>query len=435
MGEESNKLKNNIIDNVQEYLAGYYKGNKNPNLNAMKFFMDEFGHPEKNLNVIHIAGTNGKGSCVETMTKILVEAGYKVGKFLSPHLIKYNERISINNEDISDNEMKKLINEIHPKIEEYNKKHDTKITLFELETTMAILYFKRQKCDFVVLETGLGGLHDCTNIVNPIVSIITSIGYDHTHILGNTLEKITTQKAGIIKENSSTVFIKQNEDEVNEVIENTCNKKHNSLHLIKPNEITNYSFDDNYQKFDYRNYKEILINLKGKKQIYNASLCIECIEILKNKGYKISEDSLRKALKTVIHRGRFEKMCDEPIIIFDGAHNELAIENFLNSVKMYYKNEKKIYIISILKTKDYETIIKKMKDEMNSIFIFTDGNDKNRYRAKEELFEVSEKYINAPKYKMSLEEAIKTVKKQYKDYVIFLVGSFYIYGNIKNYDT
>lgn len=141
---------------------------------------------------------------------------------------------------------------------------------------------------FCSFRNGIGGLHDSTNIVNPIVSIITSIGYDHMHILGNTLPEIAAQKAGIIKENSNTIFISQ-DNEVNRVIEDTCKAKNNTLHLIKEQDISNYSYDENYQKFDYKNYKNILVNLKGKKQIYNASICLKCMNILKDKGIQLTK--------------------------------------------------------------------------------------------------------------------------------------------------
>lgn len=188
-----------MID-VNEYLKNFYKGTKNPSLNAMKYFMNSYNNFERKINFIHIAGTNGKGSCTEIISNILIKQGYKVGKFLSPHLIKYNERISINGKEISDEEMINLIEELSPLINEYNNKEEIKITLFELETIMALLYFYRNNVDFAVLETGLGGLYDCTNIITkPLVSVIISIGYDHVHILGNTLPKIAYQKAGIIK--------------------------------------------------------------------------------------------------------------------------------------------------------------------------------------------------------------------------------------------
>lgn len=416
---------------VEQYLSNFFKGTKNPTLKAMEYFMDEFGHPEKDLKVIHIAGTNGKGSCTEMTTNILINAGYKVGKFISPHLIRYNERISIQNENITNKKMEELIEKIKPKIDKFNSINDSKITLFELETTMAILYFYENNCDFVVLETGLGGLYDCTNIVNPIVSIITSIGYDHMHILGDTLVEIAEQKAGIIKPNSETVFALANEQEVNDKIKQTCIDKNNKLHIVDKKDIYNYSYNQEFQKFDYKNYKDIVVNLKGEKQIYNASLCIETIEILRDKGYNISEEAIRNGLETVIHKGRFETINQRPLMIFDGAHNKPAIENFIKSSEMYYKEQDKVYIISILKTKDYKMILRELLKDEKAIFIFTDGNNKERYIAKEELLEAAQKYsINENLYIQDLEDAIDCVKEKYIDKVTFFVGSFYIYGTV-----
>ena len=164
---------------------------------------------------------------------------------MSPHLIKYNERISINGNLITDNEFSILVEELKPKIEKFNNIHNVNITLFELETILALLYFYRNNVDFVVLETGLGGLYDCTNIISkPLVSIITSIGYDHMHILGNTLPEIAKQKAGIIKENSGTIFFEQSK-EINNVFIKTCKEKNNKLYLLKKSQISNYSYDNN----------------------------------------------------------------------------------------------------------------------------------------------------------------------------------------------
>lgn len=416
---------------VEQYLSTFFKGTKNPTLKAMEYFMEEFGHPEKDLKVIHITGTNGKGSCTEMMTNILINAGYRVGKFISPHLVKYNERISVQNKNITNKKMEEIIEKIKPKIDIYNSLNDSKITLFELETTMAILYFYENNCDFIVLETGLGGLYDCTNIVNPIISIITSIGYDHMNILGNTLLEIAEQKAGIIKENSETVFALSDEKEVNDKIKQTCIFKNNKLHIVDKQYIKNYSYNQDFQKFDYKSYKDIIINLKGEKQLLNSSICIECTEILRKKSYKISEEALRKGLKTVIHKGRFEIINQNPLMIFDGAHNKPAIENFIKSIEMYYKDQNKVYIISILKTKDYKMILKKLLKDEKSLFIFTDGNDRERYVSKEELLENAKGYTNNEKlYAQDLENAIDLVKEEYKRDVIFLVGSFYIYGTV-----
>lgn len=414
---------------INKYLDTFFKGTKEPSLNAMKFFMNKFDHPEKELKIIHVAGTNGKGSCTEMMSNILTKAGYKVGKFLSPHLIKYNERISINGKLIADFEMEELINEIKPKIDKYNNQSKVNTTLFELETTMALIYFARHKCDFVVMEVGLGGTYDCTNIVHPLVSIINSIGYDHMHLLGNTLEEIASNKAGIIKENSRTVFVEQ-ENEVNDVILNKCKEKNNELHLIKIDDIKNYSFDEEYQKIDYKDYKEILINLKGEKQIYNASLCLETINILRQ-NYKISEEAIREGLKTVVHHARFEKLLDNPLIIYDGAHNEPAIKNLKKSIQMYYKDKEKVFIVSILNTKDYKTILKNLMTDKNATYIFTSGNNGERYTSKEDLYDEAKNIgIYKEIYKKELEEAINFAKENYKEDVIFIIGSFYIYGDV-----
>ena len=417
-----------MID-VNEYLKGFYKGTKNPSLKAMKYFMNIYNNFEKKMKFIHIAGTNGKGSCVEIISNILVNQGYKVGKFISPHLIRYNERISINGKEISDEEMSELIEELKPLIENYNKKEDINITLFELETTMALLYFYRKNVDFVVLETGLGGLYDCTNIISKsLVSIITSIGYDHMHILGNTLPEIAYQKAGIIKENSNTVIF-ESIPEVDNVFINQCKNKNNTLHIIKNSDLSNYSFDNKFQYFDYKDIKNLKINLKGKIQIKNASLCIETIKILNKLGYNINEESIKNGLQTVIHKGRMEKLNDNPIIVFDGAHNETAIENFKEMVKMYYSNHKRVYIISILKTKDYKKMLKILAEDDSAIFILTSGDNSSKFLTSDELYDCIKEYVLMQRlYKKDLEDAITDVMISSANTVNFVVGSFYVYS-------
>lgn len=415
---------------VKKFLSEFYKGTKKQTLDTVVYFMKKYNNPEKSLKIIHIAGTNGKGSCVEMISNVLTCAGYKVGKFISPHLVEYNERICVDNKEITDVELEELITELMPEVEKYNKEHNNDVTLFELEIIMALIYFNRKNCDFVVLETGLGGLHDSTNIVNPIVSIITSIGYDHMHILGNTLPEIAAQKAGIIKENSNTIFISQ-DNEVNRVIEDTCRAKNNTLHLIKEQDISNYSYDENYQKFDYKNYKNILVNLKGKKQIYNASICLECMNILKDKGYTINENGIRKGLSTVIHRARFEKLYEKPTIIYDGAHNKPAMQNLINSVNMYYKNNKKIFIVSILKTKDYKSMLRELLQDKEAVYIFTSGNSTERYVQGEILANTAKEVMKEANIQVKdLKDALEYAIKDCKNYTIFIVGSFYVYGNV-----
>ena len=417
--------------NVEEYLNNFFKGTKNPSLKAMEYFINNYNNFDENMKFIHIAGTNGKGSCTEMISNILIKQGYKVGKFISPHLIRYNERISINGKEISNNEMSDIIEELKPKIEIYNKKEKVNITLFELETIMALLYFYRNNVGFVVLETGLGGLYDCTNIIKkPIVSVITSIGYDHVNILGNTLTEIAYQKAGIIKNNSNTVIFEQN-SEIDEVFINECKIKNNNLHIVKKSDISNYKFDNKFQYFDYKEIKDLSINLKGKVQIQNASICIEVMKILNENGYKVSMDNIREALRTVIHKGRMEELNSQPIIVYDGAHNEPAIRNLQDMVRMYYNNFRRIYIISILNRKDYKTMLKLLSEDLNATFVLTSGNDEDRYASKEELFEYMKKILGTNKiYKKNLKDAIVDAMNSEHNTVNLIIGSFYTYGTV-----
>ena len=416
--------------NVEEYLNNFYRGTKDNTLNAMKYFINKFENFQKNMKFIHIAGTNGKGSCTEMLSSILVKQGYKVGKFMSPHLIRYNERISINGIEISDKEMSNLIEELKTIIDEYNKNENTKVTLFELETIMGLLHFYRNNVDFVILETGLGGLYDCTNIITkPIVSVITSIGYDHMRILGNTLPEIASQKAGIIKKDSDTVIFEQ-ETEVNNVFINECNKKNNTLHIVKNSNIQNYHFDDKYQYFDYKEIKNICINLKGKVQIRNACVCIEVINVLNRCGYAIDIENIREGLKNVVHKGRMEQLNSNPIIVFDGAHNEPAIHNLLDMVNMYYKQKKRVYIISILARKDYQKMLKLLAKDEKATFVMTSGNDE-KYTTPDELYKCMNEYVNEDRIiKKDLKVAIQDAMDADENTVNLVIGSFYTYGTV-----
>ena len=426
------------MKNIEIYLTNYFKGANNPSLDAMKYFMEEYNNFEKEMKFIHIAGTNGKGSVVQMISSILVQQGYKVGKFISPHLVHYNERMSINDQNISDEDLEKIFTELEPKISKYNASNKIPVTFFELTTIIALLYFCRNNVDFVVLETGLGGLFDCTNIISsPLVSIITSIGFDHVQILGNTLPEIAYQKAGIIKENSNTIFFEQSK-EVNDVFINVCKEKNNRLHLLQNSQITNYHFDMDYQYFDFENYKDISVILKGKKQIQNAVICIECMKILNSLGYQVDEESIRTGLKTVVHKGRLEILNNNPLILFDGAHNVPAIQNLQSMIDMYYKDSAKVYIVSILKRKDYTKMVELLMQDKNATFIFTSGIDDTRYVSGTELLQIAQNFKSTQKLIIkNLDEAIKYVMENCKNCVTFFVGSFYTYSfvteSIRNY--
>ncbi len=418
---------------TKEYLATFYKGTKGPTLDAIRYFMEELGHPEKKLKIVHVAGTNGKGSVVEMLSTILEQAHYKVGEFMSPHIVRFNERIRVEHKEILDEELEELTKLMKPIVDKYNKEHEVAVTLFEIETAMALLYFVKNKCDIVILETGLGGLFDCTNIVSPILSIITSIGYDHMDILGNTLEEIAIQKAGIIKENSETIFISQ-KPSIDNIIKKTCKEKKNQLHLIKKEDWTNVSYQTEYQMFDYKEEKKVTINLKGEKQIGNACIVLEAIKVLQTKGFLISKKDMENGLKNTVHKARFEVIYHHPTIIFDGGHNEEAIRNLKQTIYHQYKQAQKVYVFSILKTKDYKTVIRELLEDKESIFIFTDGTKEQDevkcYVPKEVLYQEAIQYRKNDLQMSSLEEAIQQCKKEYQDRIIFIIGSFYTYKEV-----
>ncbi len=356
--------------NINTYLSHFDKFTKDPTLEAMEYIMSKFDNPHKKVKCIHIAGTNGKGSVCEMINNCLVEAGYNVGKFMSPHLITFNDGICINNKPILDTEVEEILIPLSKVIEEYNKTHKVPVKWFEVITSLAFIYFYKKQCDIAIIETGLGGTTDCTNIVEPLVSVITTIGYDHMDILGKNLKEIMSHKAGIIKSNSETIFIDQ--PEVVDIVKEKCKKEKNTLHLIKTEDI-----------------------------------------------------------ETIVHKARMEKLVNNPCIIFDGGHNENAIRNLKQNIEQYYKNKKRVYIISILQTKDYNTIIKELSEDNEAVFYFTNGVQDRPYVPAKTLKEEAIKYIEEERVNArNLEEAIKEVKEKYKDRTIFIIGSFYVYKNV-----
>lgn len=427
-----------MINDILKYIEEFFVGDKDYTLSKMRLLVDKIGNPEKDFKIIHIAGTTGKGSTVEMISNILIKQGYTVGKLISPHLISFNERISVNNNLISDDELLEIFNENDRYIKETEEELGKKVTFKEMCLLTGLTYFKNKKCDFVILEVGLGGRFDPTNIINPIVSVISKIGYDHEHILGNTLEEITNHKVGIIKLNSNTVFMKQ-EDLINKIIIDTCNRLNNNLKLIDYNKCTDIEYNNIYQKFNYEIYKGIEINLKGVNQNRNALLAIETMEILNGLNIDIDEKAIREGLKTVIHQGRFEVINKEPLMIYDGAHNEDALDNFINTVDKYYSKRKRVYVLLILKRKNYKKMLKKILKDKDAIFIFHDErkqriNERFEYADCEEMYKMA-KEINSDIecYKMSLKESISFIRDNYTDSVSFFIGSLYPYNNVIKY--
>lgn len=420
-------MKNITLDT---YLDSFKQTTDFPSLDGTLYLLNSLDNPHKKLKFIHVAGTNGKGSIVEMLNNILINSNLKVGKFISPHLIRANESICINNTQIDNSSLPFYINKFTEVEKKFIKKYNRTFTRFEIITALAIDYFYKNNTDIVILEVGLGGLFDCTNVITPIVSVFGSISFDHTQILGNSLEEIAIQKGGIIKENSKSVIFNQ---EATKYIQKIADGKNNTLKVIYENEISNYSFDKDYQYFEYEGIK-YKINLKGKKQIENTTTVLNVINILRENNFNIANDTILNSLSNIIHPGRFETINKSPLVIFDGAHNDNALSNFMEATNSLYKDIDKTFIVSIIKTKDYQKMINTLFNNYpNSTFIFTSGNNEKKFFSKETLYT----YANDVKNKLDLNVILKkdeiiNIKNHISNNVNFIIGSFYVYNTVIN---
>jgi dihydrofolate synthase/folylpolyglutamate synthase len=328
-------------------------------------------NPQDKLKFIHVAGTNGKGSTCSFINNILMSAGFKTGLYTSPFIQVFNERIRINNENISDDEIARLTSFVKVKISQMTSMGLNHPTEFEIVTAIGFLYFAQNNCDFVVLEVGLGGRLDATNIIPPpLVSVITSIGYDHIEYLGNNLQDIAFEKAGIIKTGSYAVLY-PNPQPITKFLSDICKERACPYYIVDNNSINFISTNDDYQRFDYKNCKNLSINLLGKHQLSNAATAIEAINVLIEKNYSINLNHIKEGLKNTFWIGRFEIIKRDPLFIIDGAHNIDGANVLCNTLSTNYPKHKKIFIIGLLKDKDIKGILEKILEVAHFVITIT----------------------------------------------------------------
>ncbi len=338
-----------------------------PGLERIGELCEKLGHPERDLRFIHVAGTNGKGSFCSMTASILKAAGYKTGLYTSPYIRTFNERMQINGENISDAELAEITSYVRPIADRMTDKP----TEFELITAVAFEYFRRHKCDIVVLETGLGGRLDSTNIIKtPLLSVITGIALDHTAFLGDTVEAIAAEKAGIIKENAPILFGGEDQAAA-QVIANTAKERGVSFYRTDYTRLVNIDATLDGTTFDYKDRKDVAVHLLGLYQPKNASLVLDAVDILRENGLAISEDAVRAGLATAKWHARFEIVGRDPLVIFDGAHNPQGIEQAVKSVKQYFNGEKVYLLTAVLKDKDYTGIAKMLSEIADKAFTMT----------------------------------------------------------------
>lgn len=393
-------------------------------LDRMSLLMDKLGNPQDDLKIIHVAGTNGKGSACAMLTSILISAGYNVGTFTSPHLVEYNERIRFNNENINDRDFINLT----LKVKKAEETLGYKLKFFEILTAISFLYFKKKKCDLVVLEVGLGGRLDATNIIKkPLVSVIMNIGLEHTQILGNTIEKIAKEKAGIIKDNCPTVVY--GIDKLNYIYKDICENKSSKLKITYFNNLDIVSEGIDCQILDYKKYKNIKLALLGRHQFYNACVVLDAIDVLKDIGYKIQTKDIKKGLANVRWDARISLLSKDPLFILDGAHNPQCVKALSDSLPKIVGKRKLIIVCGVLKDKNYKEMFEYILPYAKEFICVTP----NIYRAldgKKLAYYLKKKGYKAT-YKDNLKEALKeSFKLSNNKDIILCFGSLYLAGEV-----
>ena len=403
-------------------------------LDVIGKLLDLLGNPHLDMKYIHVAGTNGKGSTSVYMATMLKEAGYKVGLFTSPYLERFNERISINGQYIPDERLAKITEKVKEKIEIMLEKGYEHPTTFEIVTTIAFLYFKEENVDFIVLEVGLGGRADSTNVIREsYASVITTIDYDHTDVLGDTLGKIAYEKAGIIKEKGLVISYPQ-EIEAFKVIEGVALEKKAKLIRcpMEKVEIIRLSQEGGVFNFSYKDqiYKNLEISLIGEYQVYNATLALMTILVLKDKGLiNIEEKQIREGLKNTKWPGRLEILKRNPTFLIDVAHNLQGAKTLAESIKKF-KYNKLILGIAILKDKDVDHIVETIVPLADNIII-TEVNMPRKMEA-EALEKIINKYNNNTIIEKDMKEAIdKSYELAEDGDLIVFGGSLYLIGDIR----
>ena len=409
------------LDNVAKY--GSVLG-----LDAMRELLRRLGNPEKGRKIVHIAGTNGKGSVLAFLSTVLTESGYRVGRYISPTLFSYRERIQVDGEYIEKEPLARLVTRIREASEAMDRDGLRTPTAFEIETALGLLYFAEKKCDIVVLETGMGGRDDATNaIAEVMMEIFASISLDHLGVLGNDLTEIAECKADIIRKNSLVISAFQKE-EAAEVLKRTAAERNAKLITVDPGQISDVKYGYEEQSFSYGAEKNIRIHLAGAYQIENAALAWEAVQGLRSLGFRISDEAFRRGMEKTVWRGRFTCLHREPLVIMDGAHNEDAAKKLAASIETYFPGRKISYIMGVFKDKEYEKVIRITAPYAAKVTaVETPGNP--RALPKEELKKVWETFGVPVTTADTIAEAVKeNITSAEKEEIILVFGSLSFLG-------
>ena len=418
------------FDDYLDYIYGRGSSGGDHTLKNIKKLMEEFDNPQDKIKTIHIAGTNGKGSTAKMLTSVLSKKN-RCGIFTSPYMVKINEEISINGVDISDEDFCNLIDRIKPVAEKLDNE-GFHVTYFEFMTSMAFLYFYEKKVDVAVIEVGLGGSLDSTNIIkSPLASVITSISMDHMNVLGSTIEEIAENKAGIIKKNRPVFVYPQTYREAYEVIIKKAKKENSTISTVKKEDVEIIEESQNGNVFNFKSYEKIKTNLRGHHQVYNASLAVLVLDFLK-KDFRLTNEDIREGIEEAYNPGRLDLVNDKPKVLLDGAHNKEAIDSLITSLENF-DYDKLIIGFSILKDKDHKDIIKKISQIADKLIItFIDDNPRamNTLDIKKEAEDFMDEIVIIDDNKRAFDYSVKLARDE--DLVLWC-GSLYLVGKILSF--
>ncbi len=361
---------NMTAEQAVEYIHSITWMGSKPGLERTQELLRLMGDPQKQLKFIHIAGTNGKGSTAAMTASILQQAGYKVGLFTSPCIFKFNERIQINGQQISDEDLAKVTSYVKP-LAASMQDHPTE---FELVSCIGFEYFKRKGCDIVVLEVGMGGALDSTNVIDtPEVAVITNIGLDHTDFLGSTLSEIAQTKAGIFKEGGCAV-VYPSDPEVVQVLTQICAERNMTLRMADFDALSSVSHSLEGQTFDCGDRKALFLPLLGVHQMKNAAVVLQIMDTLLAKGWQISEEHIRQGIANVTWPGRFDIVRRDPLFIIDGGHNPQCIDALVKNIKDYLTGRRVVVLTGVLADKDYAQMFRPVMGLVEQFVCITPPN-------------------------------------------------------------
>lgn len=369
------------------------------------------GHPCADLKIVHVTGTNGKGSFCTFLTEILRAAGYMVGRFISPTILHYRERIQNDDCWITSDQVADYMSRIKTVCDEMKQEGFEQPTAFEIETVMALMFFKDMHSDIVLLEVGMGGMGDSTNIIPaPLLSVITSVSLDHTAFLGHTLGEIAKEKSGIIKGNDVLVYAQ--EPEVIDVVKKQCIQTHSPLTVVDFTQTVIHSQTVEGQIFDFENLTQLEIYMLGAYQIYNACAAVKAAKLLNSEtmGYQISEDAIRTGLLNARWPGRFEVIATQPTVVVDGAHNPAGAKSLAKSLEIFFENKRKILIAGIFADKNYQEMLAIMAEVSDTIIVHRPKNA--RGLDAKMLAVTAQKYFRNVTICDSLSDSVAQAKKQ-----------------------